>query len=294
VRAYAAEQPENGTGNTVLIFCLLGPPAIVVGFKTRSTRPSIEAIDAGNSAGPKAQNHTSLGHRPRSASPPLRYEGQRPVPWFNSIRIAHRTRSRISLGMPGTPPEMTACDGGPSVPRYRRSARSNRPPHGKSAVTALPGELRQVRRLRLQHFDDDVFTSSTRLATVSVRAQPDYQEDFEFLGLAKRKQRTFRFDAAIHPRFAVDARLAPRAVFQRVVLSRQSSVCATAFMFECMVTENNMSKENCAVLVHASDDQLRRPEYRESFELMNELGRVVNLAAGRRRLSRSYVSPTHS
>ncbi len=65
-------------------------------------------------------------------------------------------------------------------------------------------------------------------------------------------------------------------------------------MFECMVTENNMSKEKCAVLVHASDDQLRRPEYRESFELMNELGRVVNLAAGRRRLSRSYVSPTHS
>jgi hypothetical protein len=61
------------------------------------------------------------------------------------------------------------------------------------------------------------------------------------------------------------------------VLTKQSSVCAAAFMFECMVNENNMPKEKCAALVHASDDQLRRPEYRESFELMNELGRVVNL-----------------
>ena len=40
---------------------------------------------------------------------------------------------------------------------------------------------------------------------------------------------------------------------------------------------DNMPKENCAALVYASDDQLRRPEYRESFELMKELGRVVNL-----------------
>ncbi len=110
-----------------------------------------------------------------------------------------------------------------------------------------------------------------------MRDKPDYREDFEFLGLAKRKQRTFKFDAAIHPQFAVDARLAPKAVFQRVVLTKQSSVCTAAFMFECMVEENNMPKEKCAALVYASDDQLRRPEYSESFELINELGRVVNL-----------------
>ena len=117
-----------------------------------------------------------------------------------------------------------------------------------------------------------------KIATqAQLRAKPDYQEDFEFLGLAKRKQRTFKFDAAIHPRFAVDARLAPRAVFQRVVLTRQSSVCTAAFMFGCMVEENNMPREKCAAVMHASDDQLHRPEYRESFELMNECGRVINL-----------------
>ena len=114
-------------------------------------------------------------------------------------------------------------------------------------------------------------------AQAQLRDKPDYREDFEFLGLAKRKQRTFKFDAAIHPQFAVDARLAPKAVFQRVVLTKQSSVCTAAFMFECMVEENNMPKEKCAALVYASDDQLRRPEYSESFELINELGRVVNL-----------------
>ena len=117
-----------------------------------------------------------------------------------------------------------------------------------------------------------------KIATqAQLRAKPDYQEDFDFLGLAKRKQRTFRFDAGIYPRFAVDARLAPRAVFQRVVLTKQSSVCTAAFMFECMVNENNMPKEKCAAIVGASDDQLRRPEFRESIELMNECGRVVNL-----------------
>ncbi len=48
-------------------------------------------------------------------------------------------------------------------------------------------------------------------------------------------------------------------------------------MFGCMVEENHMPIEKCAALVHASDDQLRRREYRQSFELMQDLGRVVNL-----------------
>jgi hypothetical protein len=80
-----------------------------------------EATDAGISAGPKAHNHISLGHRPRSTSPPLRYKGQRPAPSFNPIRIVHRIQSHISLRRPGIPPEMIACDGVPSAPRYRRS-----------------------------------------------------------------------------------------------------------------------------------------------------------------------------
>ncbi len=48
-------------------------------------------------------------------------------------------------------------------------------------------------------------------------------------------------------------------------------------MFECVVNENSMPKEHCAALVYASDDQLRQREYRESFELINDLGRIVNL-----------------
>jgi len=35
--------------------------------------------------------------------------------------------------------------------------------------------------------------------------------------------------------------------FQRVVLTKQSSVCTAAFMFECMVNENNMPKQYCPV-----------------------------------------------
>ncbi len=66
-------------------------------------------------------------------------------------------------------------------------------------------------------------------------------------------------------------------MFQRVVLTRQSSVCTAAFMFEYMVNENHMPKEHCAALVYASADQLRQRECRESFELMNDLGPVVNL-----------------
>ena len=38
-----------------------------------------------------------------------------------------------------------------------------------------------------------------------------------------------------------------------------------------------MAKEKCAALVYASEDQLRRPEFSESFDLMNDLGNVVNL-----------------
>jgi hypothetical protein len=140
-----------------------------------------------------------------------------------------------------------------------------------SAETKVEGESALLRR------------EWNRIVTeAQLRSQPDFREDFEFLGLAKRKQRTFKFDAGIHPHFAVDARLAPRAVFQRVVLTKQSSVCTAAFMFGCMVEENKMPKERCAALVYATDDQLRRPEYRESFELMGECGRVVNLADRRK------------
>ena len=118
----------------------------------------------------------------------------------------------------------------------------------------------------------------SKLATqAQLRSNPDYQDDFEFLGLAKHKQRTFKFDAAIQPRFAVDARMVPKALFQRVILTKQSSVCTAAFMFECMVEENDMPKEKCAALVYASDGDLKRPEYRDSFELMNEFCRVINL-----------------
>ena len=81
-------------------------------------------------------------------------------------------------------------------------------------------------------------------AQAQLRSKPDYQEDLAFLGLAKGKQRTFQFDAAIHPRFAVDARLAPRAVFQRVVLTRQSSVCTAAFMLNAWSTRTTCPKRN--------------------------------------------------
>ena len=48
----------------------------------------------------------------------------------------------------------------------------------------------------------------SKIATqAQLRSKPDYREDFEYLGLAKRRQRTFKFDAGIYPQFAGDARL---------------------------------------------------------------------------------------
>jgi hypothetical protein len=117
-------------------------------------------------------------------------------------------------------------------------------------------------------------------------------------GLIKKLRLTE--NSAFHSRFQIPCEVAPKVVerfefshaykngilkrlYQRVPLARRRTplrrtIHDSAWMFEKVVQQGIISRDQAVALVFATDEQRRDPEVSWSFDVLNSVARVANLA----------------
>lgn len=67
-----------------------------------------------------------------------------------------------------------------------------------------------------------------------------------------------------------------RRVFHRVQIKQTQSVCGSSFLFEQLLANHKLRRENCASLIYADEAEIDE-ETKSSIAMLNELSTVVNV-----------------
>lgn len=107
------------------------------------------------------------------------------------------------------------------------------------------------------------------LADSGLKARDDFWDSFDWLCPVANASQHFRFDYALHgPK--------PKAIYQRVLLSRQPSINNAAFMFDCMNRAKIVPPEKCTAIVRVSREQQNDSDTRASIQVLRAYGNVIN------------------
>jgi hypothetical protein len=142
--------------------------------------------------------------------------------------------------------------------------------YGKLVDSPAPEELRDP---RLDEVCDQLISQT------KINEDPHFKPRYEVqCRIAADLEEKFEFSYAY-------GNGTPHRLFQRVPLSRRSNkfmlrktVDSTAWMFEKVVQNNIVSKDQVISLVYVPKDQMREPELDRGIQILNSVSRVINLS----------------
>jgi hypothetical protein len=136
-----------------------------------------------------------------------------------------------------------------------------------SELVATPGRSEHKsgetdERRHLYHASRKAMKSS------GISDRQDFWNGFDWSCRVGETTQPFHFDYALHAS-------EPTAVFHRVPLTQPDKTHGTAFRFECM-QKTGLHRNQCASLVYVTESDLNDDDVRQSWEMMESFGVVIN------------------